>query len=197
MHRRLSVILTSILVALVATSIPAAAAEAFRVSDASPGKGQLLTLSGSGCIANTIVSGRLDEVAFVFRPADGEGDFSVSFRIPFTVSLGEHVASIRCRRAYPPGSYFRPSRTVTVHGGITVRPTSIARGAVARVTGGGCRPFEFVVYRLDSMSLRTSSAGSGGRFSVDVRIPRTASRGYHLLRAVCGRLDQSERVRVN
>lgn len=196
MQRRLSVILISTLVGLVATAIPASAAEAFRVSDVTPGKGQLFTMSGSGCIPNTIVSGRLDEVAFVFRSADGEGDFSVSFRIPFTVSLSGHVASIRCRRAYPAGSYFRPSRTVTVHGGLTARPTSIARGGVTRVSGAGCRAYEFVVFRLDSMTLRTSSAGSGGKFSVDVRIPRTASRGYHLLRAICGRLDQAERVRV-
>lgn len=119
MKRRGATLLISIIAALAMSALPASAAEILRISDPTPGHGQLVAMSGSGCVASSNVAARFDGTTLRNVTADGEGDFFVTIRIPNYTAIGTHTIGTRCLRAHPTGSALTLNKNITVHIGIT------------------------------------------------------------------------------
>jgi LPXTG-motif cell wall-anchored protein len=65
-------------------------------SDTTPTPGQTITVTGSGCPANSPVNFFFDDQAAGSTTADGNGDFSGQATVPSNASSGTHTVTAQC-----------------------------------------------------------------------------------------------------
>lgn len=77
-------------------------------------RGQLIRVSGSGCAPNVTVVVSFRGYDIGEGQSNGEGEYSITVRIPPRATLGEATIAARCNQVYPPGSRHVDRKVVDV-----------------------------------------------------------------------------------
>lgn len=107
----------------------------------------------------------------------------------FGVGLAS-VAAVLLFLAGPASAQYQPTS------GQVLSASVVSPGQTITVSGFGCAAGSSVTTRFDTTVVRSTTAGSNGRFSVQVTIPTSASAGMHQINSTCGSLVLSSTVTV-
>jgi hypothetical protein len=162
------------------------------------GAGQVITVHGTGCTANTgfpvsVEVAVLDSNNTVVVAGGGTpsktGFWTMTLKVPGDTRAGSYLGSSTCDRYQSTLRY--PTVPLTVKAGhsaptVSVEPSSVSPGGQIAITGTGFRGGEKVRANLHSTKvlLATFTASSTGAVRGTATIPTTTALGSHELKLV-------------
>jgi hypothetical protein len=158
----------------------------FNVSPRTLEAGDQLTVVGSLCKANSLVSVKLDGRVIGYTNANSAGSFRKTKILSSSTNAGRHEVSARCGGLFVGAMSIRviedyPSSASTL---LTTDRSAVPAGQTVTLSGGDC-PTGQPTASLDGQKLALAASRSAKGFTATATIPGDTTPGRHQLWAGC------------